>query len=654
MTQQTAPFIETKYGWDYGESGWNGGMDENLLKYSILFDRNIDGIVSSLPSVVNGTAYFLTTDNRIYFGVNSAWYSSPVPKWFILVNKASGVTYQFNGTVLAQVDSPAEVEGRLDAVELTISTLGTAAYEDIDFFATQAELDIASAQSSTYTDTKVNTLSTNLSNNTSETLGSSLVGFKPLGVPTGRTVQAKLRETVSVTDFGALGDGVTDDTVAIQTAINSGVKNLIFPAGIYMIGAAGLTGVSNQSWKGAGKTLTTIKMSVAPTLDMVYIQQKQNVSISDICFDGNGKLTAGVGHFPSLLPCIHISECTQVDVNDCKFIGFYNIGLFCNVVKQCSIRRNHVDRGAAATFINHGIGVSGESVEVRIEGNRCYYSQISLNGINCIIDGNVVTGWGFSAGINIQATSSCYNLVINGNICHDSNQALDISPYSPQGIENWAANSVISNNVCFGNFGDGIGNGGSNCVISNNTCFNNKSYGIFNTYQDATFNASGTTVTGNNLYDTRVGAARTQLGGYAEQPGGLFTGIMFSNNPCTNNIGANVFNGSNRNTAAQYDWTPVTVFTNSWLDFGGGTFSPVSYYKDTDGIVHLRGAIKSGTVAAAAFLLPVGFRPSGSSYFPCVSNNAFGFFNITSGGGVVLQVGSNTYASLDGISFRAG
>jgi hypothetical protein len=51
-----------------------------------------------------------------------------------------------------------------------------------------------------------------------------------------RTVQSKLSDTVSVKDFGAVGDGVTDDTAAIQAAINkqnvSGGR-VFFPAGTY-------------------------------------------------------------------------------------------------------------------------------------------------------------------------------------------------------------------------------------------------------------------------------------------------------------------------------------------------------------------------------------------------------------------------------------
>ena len=57
-----------------------------------------------------------------------------------------------------------------------------------------------------------------------------------------RTAQAKMRETVSVKDFGAVGDGVTNDTAAIQAAINTGL-DIVFPAGNYR--ASGLTQSTN-------------------------------------------------------------------------------------------------------------------------------------------------------------------------------------------------------------------------------------------------------------------------------------------------------------------------------------------------------------------------------------------------------------------------
>lgn len=125
MTQKTSPFVEASYGWDQGESNWNFGMDQNLLKFSFLFDRNIDGIVETLPAVVNGTAYFNTVDNKIYFAVEGAYYTTSVPKWFEVVNRADGIVYRFTGTSLEAVESAAAVDARLDArldaVELTIS-----------------------------------------------------------------------------------------------------------------------------------------------------------------------------------------------------------------------------------------------------------------------------------------------------------------------------------------------------------------------------------------------------------------------------------------------------------------------------------------------------------------------------------------------------
>jgi hypothetical protein len=61
-----------------------------------------------------------------------------------------------------------------------------------------------------------------------------------------RTVESKLRDVVSVKDFGAVGDGVTDDTAAIQAAVaniqartNGGC--LYFPSGTYIMSSGNIS-----------------------------------------------------------------------------------------------------------------------------------------------------------------------------------------------------------------------------------------------------------------------------------------------------------------------------------------------------------------------------------------------------------------------------
>lgn len=137
MTQLTSPFAEVKFGWNLGESGWNLGMDENLLKFSFFIDGNIDGVVSSLPPEVNGRSYFNTQDNRVYYVVNSTYYSTPVPKWVMLTDRSTGSVYQFNGSTLDTIDSLASVANDLNLLQ---SQLGSAAYDDADTFVKVTDL----------------------------------------------------------------------------------------------------------------------------------------------------------------------------------------------------------------------------------------------------------------------------------------------------------------------------------------------------------------------------------------------------------------------------------------------------------------------------------------------------------------------------------
>ncbi|MDP3939802.1 MAG: glycosyl hydrolase family 28-related protein [Deltaproteobacteria bacterium] len=125
--------------------------------------------------------------------------------------------------------------------------------------------------------------------------GSALSGFIQSGTGSvARTVQAKAREIVSVNDFGAVGDGVTDDTAAIAAAIATG-QNVWFPKGVYgwsggitldtygqkLIGA-GVTDVTNEPTDG-----TVLKKLSGTSIGVTIATYTEGVEISGICFDQN-------------------------------------------------------------------------------------------------------------------------------------------------------------------------------------------------------------------------------------------------------------------------------------------------------------------------------------------------------------------------------
>lgn len=158
--------------------------------------------------------------------------------------------------------------------------------------------------------------------------GSSLVGYKADGAGAStRDVQAKLREVVSVKDFGADPTGV-DSTTAIQAAITHAANNdvaLYIPAGVYVYTNVTVPATKSLTIVGAGKDVSTLKQ--AANSSAASITSTGSFYASDVCFDQNWSGAAPAGYDDGQSPTtwggyfgISITTDGSVDFHNCKFI----------------------------------------------------------------------------------------------------------------------------------------------------------------------------------------------------------------------------------------------------------------------------------------------------------------------------------------------
>jgi hypothetical protein len=127
--------------------------------------------------------------------------------------------------------------------------------------------------------------------------------------------------SVKSAPYNAAGNGTTDDTAAIQAAINAantaGGGTVSFPAGTYLVSST-LTLYSRVRLQGAGRESTVIKLAAAANTDLLKSHQfdtltggntsggVQQVAIIDLTLDGNKTAqTAGTGaclkHYGAIL-----------------------------------------------------------------------------------------------------------------------------------------------------------------------------------------------------------------------------------------------------------------------------------------------------------------------------------------------------------------
>lgn len=245
--------------------------------------------------------------------------------------------------------------------------------------------------------------------------GSGLVGFiQSAGAAVARTVQSKLRETISVVDFGADPTGATDSTAALTAARNYANSlapspvELLFPTGIYSYSVSPNWGVTNLKMTALG----TVRMRYTGTGNAFIVDAgpnaadlRWNIQIGRFIIEA--PTTAGHGVY--IRSCHHCQFSFKVDGAG---VGTNKAGIrvdfaVCSYFDNPTVSNNEdwylgnaVDYGMVFTSRNAGETVSYCTVvNPVIEG--CTFNGIQLAGtlgnvfLGGTSEGNY--GWGVYA-----------------------------------------------------------------------------------------------------------------------------------------------------------------------------------------------------------------------------------------------------------------
>ena len=270
---------------------------------------------------------------------------------------------------------------------------------------------------------------------------------------TYRTLQHKIDEQISARDFGATGNGSTDDTVALQRAINQvfpslyyttvGVRRVLhIPAGTYIITSAlqvppyadirgdgpnstiiqqmssdnVVTFVAGGGSYPHDSTISGIQLKNTQTAqDIAHIQSAENILFDRVKFQGNisapttGSGTAGAVVYNGTGATRH------VNFNDCEFSNS-----IWGVVAQGDVKSVSVTGSKFDTLYQGVIGGANVSSPQGVKVTSSLFANIARQAIYSYDDSSITSafnifqtvGYGNATAV-ISATAS-YN-VINWN-----------------------------------------------------------------------------------------------------------------------------------------------------------------------------------------------------------------------------------------------
>ena len=243
-----------------------------------------------------------------------------------------------------------------------------------------------------------------------------------------RTASAKMSDIVSVKDFGAVGDGITNDTAAIQAALYAG-RTIYFPNGTY------LTGQVTVPTKVClvGESLANVIISPYGTIDgtgVFYLNSASSVEISNFTF-----LSAYPTSANSI--AIYVSGGSKNYIHDI-YINSYDTGVSTNNTTDSNFERITV--------------TSGNNSGIYISGSTSYRNKV----LNCtVLHATISHGIQINGGKDNQVSScECTDAKIFGISIYNTNSA------------------IVSNNTIWDTLKEGINLENSNsCIVVNNSIY---------------------------------------------------------------------------------------------------------------------------------------------------------------------------------------
>lgn len=262
--------------------------------------------------------------------------------------------------------------------------------------------------------------------------------YQPAGTGAVATnVQAKLREFVSVKDFGAVGDGVTDDTAAVVAAwahARTNAKRLYIPAGAYNLAtiSTSLEPASGMVVYGDGMDVSILKFNNTSGLSLIYrapaLARLNSIEFRDFAVDGGhgeGGNYSQVGSYPfqiyaadtvsftrikvtrSRTMAIALRQCTNIAVQGCVIQYCARDGINTADCSQVAVTGNRIEYIDDDAIAGHTQIYNRVDRGYTITGNVIRFAQgIRLLGIQTAsIVGNTIE-FCMSQGISVQSIDS--------------------------------------------------------------------------------------------------------------------------------------------------------------------------------------------------------------------------------------------------------